>query len=138
VTTQNEARKAVYEAFVAEWDDLTPYTLDNEDFDAPETGPWVRLAVRHTDAGQETLGPDGSRRFFRRASALVQVFVPINKGTFDMDAYTSAARDVFEGVRLVGTTVRFGDVVVRETGPDRERKWYQAVVEAPFQYDETK
>ena len=75
-------------------------------------------------------------KFTRGGSVFVQVYVLGNKGTKEARTLATTARNVFEGVSLAGTTVRFKDVIVRETGPTD--KWYQTVVEAVFEYDETK
>lgn len=138
MTTLNQAREAIYAAFVADWSvgPASAYTFDNEKFDPPEGAPWARLSVRHRGAGQETLGRPGARRFARRGAAFVQVFVPEDTGTADADSLTARARAIFEGVTLAGTTVRFQDVIVRETGVDGV--WYGMMVEAIFEYDETK
>lgn len=127
----------MYLAFTTAWGTLTPVTLDNEEHDNNDgIVPWVRVAIRHNAAGQETLGKVGNRKFMRGGSVFVQVYVLGNEGTSEADTLATTARNVFEGVSLAGTTVRFKDVIVRETGPTD--KWYQTVVEAVFEYDETK
>ncbi len=140
-TTQKEAREAIYQVFVDAWtasgaaSDGLPYTFDNEDFKQPKT-PWARFSVRHTASTQETLGKVGNRRFARFGSAFTQIYTDTDSGTSDVDDLVQVVREAFEGVRLVGTTVRFMDVIVRETGVDG--KWFQTVIEAEFQYDETR
>lgn len=135
-TTLNEAREAIYQAFVDGWGATTAYTFDNEKFTPPDQTPWVRLTVRHQDAGQETLGGTGNRKFYRKGSVFIQVFVPTDDGTANADTYLALARSIFEGTRIAGTTVRFLDVIVRETGP--AKSLYEATVEAAFEYDEIK
>jgi len=134
MTTLNEAREAIYGVFVAVWTE--PYTLDNERFDPPDDAAWARLTVRHTGGTQETLGPAGSRKFARTGSCFVQIFVPTDQGVQELDTLATLAREAFEGVSIAGTTVRFQNVVLRESGPDK--KWYGAVIEAEFEYDETR
>ena len=137
MTTLNQAREAIYAAFVAKWDvgPVSGYTFDNEKYDPPEGEPWVRLSVRHSDARQETLGSVGNRRFARRGTAFVQVFVPQDTGTQKADDLTRQAMSIFEGVSLAGTTVRFLNVIPRETGVDGS--WFGTLVRAEFEYDET-
>lgn len=130
------AREAIYQAFVDAWGATTAFTFDNEEFEPPADAAWARLAVRHNGSTQETLGRAGNRKFARFGSAFVQVFTPINQGAREADTLAKQAREVFEGVSLAGTTVRFYDVIVREVGPDG--KWYQTNVEATFEYDETR
>ena len=133
MTTINEAKEAVLSRFVDSWGDTTRYVFDNEKFNSGVE--WVRVVVRNTGAEQETLGGVGSRKFLRRATLFVQVFVPVGEGTKNMDALSRQARDIYEGVSFSG--VRFpGAGVVRETGSDGT--WNRSIVEIEFQYDETK
>jgi len=136
MTTLSEAREAIYETFNTAWADQTDLTFDNEGFSPSEEDPWVRLAVRHTASKQETLGAPGDRKFARFGAAFVQVFTPVDGGTAPSDTLIEDARAVFEGNRINGTTIRFNDVIVREEG--RDESWCQTVVEAQFEYDETK
>ena len=136
MTTLTAAREAIYQAFVDGWGATSVFTFDNENFDPPDDASWVRLSVRHNASTQETLGRTGNRRFARLGSALVQIFTRDNIGARTADTLATTAREIFEGVSLAGTTIRFLDVIVRETGPDG--KWYQVVVEATFEYDETR
>lgn len=138
MTTMNAAVEAMYLTWDTGWASRTPYHFDNEEpgFDTKTADAWARVTVRHNDGGQETLGRSGNRRFARRGSLFVQVFVKTNIGTDTLHGHAAAARDIFEGTRIAGTTVRFLDVIARETGPSG--KWYQATVEAAFEYDEIK
>lgn len=143
MTTINEAREAIYDKFLDAWTVsspepgfVTPYTFDSEQFDPPDDEPWVRVTVRHTGSTQETLGPAGSRKFMRTGICFVQVFTRSDKGVKQADELARRAALAFEGERIVGTTVRFLDVVTRETGP--EGKWFGVVVQANFEYDETR
>lgn len=134
MTTLSQAREAIYQRFVDVWADETIFTLDNESFEPPGTEPWVRVSVRHSASTQSTLGGLGNRKFTRFGSAFIQIFVLGDKGTTESDQLSTKANNAFEGISLVGTTVRFLDVIVREAGPDG--KWYQVVVEAAFEYEE--
>lgn len=137
MTTMDEAKEAMYLAFVTAWNTTGfGYELDNEGFSPTAGVPWARCVVRHRGSGQETLGKAGNRRFARTGSVLTQIQTPTDEGTSRADSLATTVREAFEGVSLVGTTVRFGDVTVRETGPSGG--WYQTVVEANFEYDETR
>lgn len=137
MTTMVEAKQAMLLAFTTAWGTTTPVTIDNEEHNNNAgVVPWVRVTIRHDLSTQETLGKVGNRKFARGGSVFVQVYVLGNEGTDEADTLSTTARNVFEGVSLAGTTVRFKDVIVRETGPSD--KWYQTVVEAVFEYDETK
>lgn len=140
MTTQAQAREAIYKRFIDAWAAIPrtePVTLDNESFRQPSpSSSWIRVSIRHRGAEQETMGPVGSRKFARTGVVFVQVFTPADTGTALSDLLIGLSRDIFEGVSIVGTTIRFNGVSTREVGPDG--KWYSALVEAPFEYDETK
>ena len=136
MTTLPEAREAIYNTFNTAWGATSSFTFDNEKYAKPATDPWVRVSVRHQFGTQETLGKPGNRRFARFGAVFIQIFTLENTGTEDADTLAATARAIFEGVSLTGTTVRFRDVIIREEGLDG--KWYQTVVEATFEYDETK
>lgn len=138
MTTLAEAKEAIYLAFTTAWGDETDFAFDNEDHKPPKNAPWVRLTVRHENGSQETLGAPGNRKFARNGRVFVQVFTPENSGTSRSDELLVLARNAFEGVTLAGTTVRFHGVTVREIGSTRQDKWFQALVDAPFEYDETR
>lgn len=135
MTTINQAREAIY----LRWENNTSlaasrYTFDNEKFDPPDAGQWARVSMRNTGSAQSTLGPTNGRRFRRTASVFVQLYDEVDQGLQQLDVLTRETRGIFEGVSFSG--LRFTDVDTRETGPDG--KWYQVVVEAFFDYEETK
>lgn len=136
MTTSNEAKEAIYLRFVDNFTGviLSRIDFDNEDFDEPATGAWVRLVVRNIGRAQDTLGKVNNRRFRSKAVVFVQVYTEANTGVQQSDTLAKEAADIFEGVSFSG--LDFQSVFVRETGPDG--KWYQSVVEAEFSYDEIK
>jgi len=134
MTTINDAKKTVYNTFIAGWTaETAPFTFDNESFSPPVT-EWVRLVVRNTNSNQETLGQKTARRFLRQASVLIQIFTVANTGTKEADRLADVAKNIFEGERI--GNIWFLEADVRETGTDGE--WYQVVVEIIFNYEETK
>jgi hypothetical protein len=136
MTTLSVAREAIYNVFNVAWANRTDLTFDNEKFTPPEDKSWVRLAVRHQDSSQETLGAVGNRKFLREGIAFIQVFTVMNTGVKSSDDLVEIARAVYEGTRISGTTIRFKDVIAREVGVDKS--WFLVVIEAIFEYNETK
>jgi len=133
-----EARTKIYELFLANYTALpaAQVTADNENFETPEGLPWGRLSVRHATRAQESLGGLGLRKFTSVGAAFFQVFVPKDQGVKQADELAQAARVIFEGVSIYGNDIRFTSCDIREAGP--EDGWYGLVVEALFQYTETK
>lgn len=137
MTTLNQAKEAVYQRFVDNFTGVTSdrITFDNEEFESPSTGNWVRLVVRSQVRLQDTLGKKTNRKFRSSALVLIQVFTRINTGVTESDALVEEARDIYEGESFSG--LDFQSVSSRESGP-QDGTWYLAIVEAPFDYDQTK
>ncbi len=135
MTTIDQARTAVYDRFVAQWANRTPFTFENEKWEEPKPDvDWVRVSVRNTGGGQETLGPKTQRKYRRRGSIFVQVFTPVAKGMKAGAGHAQAARAIFEGESFTGIDANNG--VIRESGSDG--KFYQTLVEVFFDYTEIK
>lgn len=133
--TLNTAREAIYQRFV---DNTTlassAYTFTSENFKAPADTAWARLTVNHEAGEQDSLGKTGDRKYLRRGRVLVQLFGPVDQGLRALDLLADATRDIFEGTQFSG--LYFISADVREIGQDGE--WFQLVVDAPFDYHETK
>ncbi len=143
MTTQNEARAAIYRAWISDFGSTAPFRLDNEkqiygtqSTEIPQGSSWARLVVRHTSSNLDSLGPPGGRKFRRDGNVIVSVFTPLDTFTETVDAIVRTARQVFEGKTLTPNTVYFRAVSVNEIGPDGP--WFQVNVTAPFHYFETK
>ncbi len=136
MTTLAQAKEAVYARFVANYTGVTVdrITFDNEEFNEPGTGNWVRLTVRSGPRLQDTLGKTGNRRYRSSARVLVQVYTPANTGVQQGDTLATEARDVFEGVSFSGLDFTNGQI--RESGPDG--RWYQHIADIEFDFDEIK
>ena len=135
MTTRNEAREAIYQAFIDDWGTTTPYWFDNEVADTEEVAEWCRLTVRHSLASQETLGINGNRKFDRAGRVIIQIFVKLGAATTRLDELSTKVIEIFEGKTIGG--ILFTAVTVREIGEDNQ-KWFNVNVEAPFNYTEIK
>ena len=130
-----EAREAIYQRWVDNLPGgLTNYTFGNEKYTPPNDTVWARLTVNHEAGEQDSLGKAGDRKFLRRGRVLIQIFDAVDNGIRSLDVIADAARDIFEGTRFSG--LYFINADIRETGPDGE--WFQILVDAPFDYQETK
>lgn len=136
--TTPEAEDLVVKYFLADWGNTSPVFLEGENSKEPEDGSieWCRLTIRHMNAGQETLGGQGERKFNRDALAIVQLFMPENQGKRLLSTRMQTVLTIFEGKRILGSSVRFNTVRPQERGQDK--KWLSANVEAEFSYTERK
>jgi len=133
--TLNGAREAVYQRWVDNLPaGLTDYTFANERYSPPTDTVWARLTVVHEAGEQDSIGRVGGRKFLRRGRVLIQIFDKVDNGVRNLDTLADAARDIFEGASFDG--LYFISADIRETGPDGE--WFQILVDAPFDYQETK
>ena len=133
--TLNAAREAIYQRFVDNTSlASSAYTFENENYTSPTNIPWARVTVNHEAGEQDSLGRAGSRKFLRRGRVLVQIFGPVDQGLRTLGLLADATRDIFEGTQFGG--LYFISADIREVGQDGE--WYQLVVDAPFDYQETK
>ena len=136
MTTLNDARGAMYGAFVAGWGATSPFLLDNEKFAHPPDGVWARAVVRHAARVQESLGSEGLRKFQAIGSFIIQCFGPLDKGTEGVDTLAEVAQGIFEGNTLLPENIHFTSASVTEIGATDDD--YQINVEAFFTYTETK
>jgi hypothetical protein len=136
MTTLNDARGAIYGAFVAGWGATSPFLFDNEQFDSPPLGVWARCVVRHAVRAQETLGGAGNRKFESLGSVIIQCFGPLDKGAAGVDTLAEVAQGIFEGKTLLPENIHFTSAPITEIGPTDDD--YQINVEAFFTYTETK
>lgn len=135
MTSLAVAREAIYQRFVDNLPTgLVDFTFANEAYTAPDDTVWARLTVNHEAGEQDSLGKAGNRKFLRRGRVLVQIYDQVDNGTRTLDTIADATRDIFEGVSFAGLFFTSADI--RETGQDGE--WYQTIVDAPFDYQETK
>lgn len=141
MTDINDVAKEVYNEFIAEWEGITPAQFDNEPImhhglplDASIDIPWIRVVIRGTTGGQETLGEVGKRKFDRQGLILAQVFVLEGTGTFEANTLAKKVADIFEGNSINGVICK--DAVLRPVGV--RGKWYQVNVDIDIEYYETK
>ena len=136
MVTLNDARGAIYGAFETGWSGLAPSLFDNEKFDHPPDGVWLRLVVRHVARVQETLGSEGNRKFQSIGSVIMQCFGPLDKGVAPVDTLAEVAQGIFEGKTLLPENIHFVASSITEIGPTDDD--YQINVESFFTYHTTK
>ncbi|PHS61183.1 MAG: hypothetical protein COB09_18520 [Thalassobium sp.] len=134
MTTLNEARQVVYNTFVDDWGDETPYDLEDDDFTEPESGNWVRLTIKGLPGGQESLNSKGKRRYIRRQLLVVEVYGQPRTGEYNEDVYAERIRDLFEGETIGGVVFNDGDIMPEGT----KNNWRRVSVTVQFQYYEIK
>lgn len=143
MTTINQAREAVYQAFDATWGNRTPRQLEGIAFVEP--GPdvqWIRVVVRNLGGTTETLGDEGNKKHRRNGLVIMSVFTPADRGMKAGDEHAQFALNIFESrnIPVPGDTERLDFIAgdVREIPMERDAKSRQTNVEVPFDFTETK
>ncbi len=136
MTTVTQAREAIYQRFLDNYTGVVAgrITFENEEFEEPTSGEWVRLVVRSLVREQDTLGKSGNRRFRSKASVMVQVYALADSGVQQLDTLAEEAKDIYEGVSFSG--LDFLAANINET--ELDGKWKQYVVDIEFDFDEIK
>jgi hypothetical protein len=137
MTLPNDARQTVYSTFKTGWEaayPAVPYVFDNETKDTKGLDEWVRVIVRHTSGGQDSLGAVGNRRYERRGLVLIQLYAAVNRGLLRLDELANTALGLFEGKTI--DQVFFYDARPQEA--PKEGQWARLNVIVEFTYDEIK
>jgi hypothetical protein len=135
MTTTAQAREAIYQAFALGWGNRTPVCYGKEEVDPPNA-PWVRVSVQHLSKRQVSSGVIGNRRFETTAQVSVQYFEPPRMGDEISDGHLREAALIFDSKRLLSNNLRIGEALPRELGIVEAGRWWAAIVEANFVYDE--
>jgi hypothetical protein len=129
----------IYARWVDQWvvdgEPRTPFCFGNEAFDPPD-GPWVRLWVRATPSGQETLGRPGNRKFHRPGLVVAAIREPAGQGVQIGHQLGEAVRDIFEAQRLPPYDLRFEAIDILPIGEIEDGRWWASTAQGPFGYED--
>lgn len=107
---QFEARKAIAQAWIAQWPTLSgsvPFAIDKDP--KFEVVPYARVEINFDDDNeQHTMGNPGNRKFLRRGLIVVSFWTAPGSGMGQIDQFTEYARTMFEEVRLAATGTEEG------------------------------
>lgn len=134
MTTFQEAREAIYNAWKTGWGSRTEWTFENENFKEPDDEFWIRFSVRNLSGNQISLGQKTQRKYRRFGIVFVQMFNPKRKGMKDIDVHAQYAISLFEGEQI--DEVYFNDGSLVELPSDE--KWKPANLEINFDFEEIK
>lgn len=143
MTTINDAREAVYQAFDAGWGSRTARQLEGVPFTEPAPGvEWVRVVVRNFGGTTETMGDVLQKKHRRNGSVIMSIFTPADGGMKSADEHAQFALDIFESrnIAVPGGSELLDFIAgdVREIPLDEEDKSRMTEVEVPFDFSQTK
>lgn len=128
--TITEARDEILSLFATAWGSETPIYYWDVAHNAPTSGSWVRVIVRHNLGSNDAIT---NRLFTRLGIVTVQLFTVFGQGLTENDRLTKIALDTFQGKATPGG-VWFRNVRPNEIGPDGH--WFQTNILADFEYTE--
>lgn len=144
MTTIDEAREAVYQAFDAGWGTRTPRELEGVRGEEPGVDvAWIRVVVRNFTGTTETMGDVDQKKHRRNAAVLMSVFTPADQGMKAGDEHAQFALDIFESKNVLipgggGAKLDFIAGDVREIPLGEDEKSRMTEVEVPFAFTQTK
>lgn len=124
-------RSVIHKHFADNWTE-TEVAYDNVEFEPQADASWVRIVIRNGEGNQADIN-DTAPLFRYSGVVIVQVFVPIRKGTDNALKLADAVSDIFRRQQLNHGIV-FRTPYVTNVGQTNE--WYQINVSCPFWRDE--
>lgn len=117
--TTVEAHESIVEKFVTDWDDETPYVIEDDQFDSKGVDAWCRISIREVSAPQRSFGVENNRRFTRRGFVYVQIFQTPHSTERQGLELAEKARDIFEGEKIEDTQVTFLEATIDKVGLEK-------------------
>ena len=116
------------------WGETTDIEYDNivESTQRDKTLPWVRLTIVNGDSFHSGIGTD-AQQFRNLGRIIVQIFIPIGRGTSDADVLADSIISDWRGAKFNGVNCGVPQVVrVGQSGD-----WFQKNVSIPFRWEVT-
>lgn len=135
-----DVKREITRHFLSCWRDeegklLTPVVLENEEItDANENSPWIRFSVEIFSFSADSMGSKGNRRVNRYGSLSVQIFVPLNKKTKELNDLIARVIRIYEGENL--HSVYFRNIRSMTTDEKSDSLWYGTTVTVEFDFIE--
>lgn len=126
--------------FLSQWKSpdgkpLTKVILENEEVKlGAKDVPWVRFSVDIFSFSPDSMGAKGNRRVSRRGSLSIQIFVPKNRKTNQLNTLRNKAIRMYEGEVFNGVNFRNPRTAVMDEESDSI--WYGELVQIPFEFIE--
>lgn len=140
--TRTQARDEINSLIKVAADTIDELTVIWEDtkLDLPEGSdpplPYIKVFIRHQNAGQGSLsGTSGNRMFDRRGQVVIQLYTPVGDGLTDSDIFATTLKNAMEG-QSTANGVWFRDVNAREVGKDGPK--FLTNITAEFEYVEVR
>lgn len=138
---QFEARKAICQRWMAMWPGLStnvPFTIDTDPVTPPAA--YAKLSIDFGDAEQQTMGAEGTRRFTKPGSIIVELFGPPGQGAKYLDQLVQHVVTMFESKRFGAVGAEEGLTFFASThGKLRSVGQYATIsVGADFEYTEVR
>ena len=135
-----DAERELTKHFLSQWRDskgklLTKVVFENEEVKSGEEDkPWVRFSVDIFSFSPDSMGAKGNRRVLRRGTLSIQIFVPLNHKTKELNTLRTKAIRIYEGEEFNG--VNFRNPRTNTMLEESDSVWYGEIVQIPFEFIE--
>ena len=124
-------RTAIYSHFQTQWGSTTPVQWENQPFDPPASGPWVKVSILRGQSQAAGILLGGRSR---GPAAQIDVMHQVNQGLKTALDLVDQITTVFRGKRIQGIQFE-GPSVQRIDEPETSR--LRIVTSIPFYRDES-
>lgn len=135
-----DVKREITRHFLSCWCDeegklLTPVVLENEEIrDGDENSPWIRFSVEIFSFSADSMGSKGNRRVNRYGSISVQVFVPLNEKTKELNGLIARVIRIYEGEKF--DNIYFRNLRTMTIDEKSDSLWYGSTVTVEFDFTE--
>lgn len=135
-----DVQRELTKHFLKSWKDeegqlITPVVLENEEItDADESHPWVRFSVEIFSFSADSMGSKGNRRVNRYGLVAIEISVPLNKKTKELNDLIARVIRIYEGEKV--DNLYFRNPRSSTMVEKAESLWYGATVTVEFDFTE--
>lgn len=135
-----DVKREITRHFLSCWCDeegklLTPVVLENEEIrDGDENSPWIRFSVEIFSFSADSMGSKGNRRVNRYGSISIQVFVPLNEKTKELNGLIARVIRIYEGEKF--DNIYFRNLRTMTIDEKSDSLWYGSTVTVEFDFTE--
>lgn len=139
MSVRNNFKKSVLRRIVDELPDGSKICLPNrptEPFIKEEE--WYQVFFQHATSRVRSIGGKGNNTYSRTGTIIIRAHLKAGVGDKRSDEVAIMLQDIFEGRSMVGFSVRFSPIQIREAGTDDDGRYNILLCEVVFEYMEKK
>lgn len=130
--TPAEAYRQILQHWIAEWDDETPFAIDNRKLAHP-TPPFAQVSIVNLGSDQVTIGAPGRRRFERSGFIDVKLYGARDQGRGELDELAARVVEIFEAIDISGMRTYATSITEVRNDPEFPHLWV-LLCRTPFEH----